>query len=133
MEQAKARRFMSWASITTFYRFAVWLLSIATSLCATNSASSANITVAQLREICASPNGSNGQTICSAYLMGVVHGLQLGTHSTKRGEPFCNLERLAAAQAIDMFTKFSTDAKDGPRAAATRWAEILLVTFVCKP
>lgn len=95
-------------------------------------ASSATMTIEQLRGVCASPNGSSGQTACAAYLMGVVHGLQLGTTWTKRGEPFCIPASIGSPDAILLFNKSVSMAVDLQAAAATHWAAALAREYPCR-
>jgi hypothetical protein len=109
------------------------LLSTAVFLWGVFSVSSAEITVEQLHGFCTSPNGSEGQTACTAYLMGVVHGLQLGTSSTKQGKPFCIPSDITAPQAILLFNKWATEAPPARPTAANFWAAILLSAFPCPP
>jgi Rap1a immunity proteins len=109
------------------------LLSTAVFLWGICSGSSAEITVEQLHGFCTSPNGSEGQTACAAYLMGVVHGLQLGTSSTKQGKPFCIPADITTPQAILLFNKWVTEAPPTRPAAANFWAAILLSAFPCPP
>jgi hypothetical protein len=90
------------------------------------------ISVSQLHTFCSSPNGSEGQTACAAYLMGVVHGLQIGTKDTKRGEPFCIPASITAPQAIQMFNDAVAKNPDlAPGVGAAFWAAVLGVKFAC--
>jgi len=95
-------------------------------------ASSATMTIQQLRGVCASPDGSGDQTACAAYLMGVVHGLQLGTSWTKRGEPFCIPASISSPDAIRLFNKSVSQAPDIQAAAATHWAAALANAYPCR-
>ena len=81
-----------------------------------------------------SPDGSEGQTACAAYLMGVMHGLQLATYETKRGRPYCIPESITSPQAIEMFNKAATRYPDLlHQAAGTFWAATLALAFPCAP
>jgi hypothetical protein len=108
------------------------LLSMSFLLSFSTSGISATMTIEQLRDVCAGPNGSAGQTACAAYLMGVVHGLQLGTSWTKRGEPFCIPESISSPQAIQLFNKSVTQSLDLQAAVAPHWAAALANAFPCR-
>jgi hypothetical protein len=108
------------------------LVSMAFLLSMVTSGMSATMTIEQLRDVCAGPNGSSGQTACAAYLMGVVHGLQLGTSWTRRGEPFCIPESISSPQAIQLFNKSVTQALDLQTAVAPHWAAALANAFPCR-
>ena len=90
------------------------------------------ITVDQLREDCASPNGSGAQTACAAYLMGMVHGLQMGTLFTKRRKPFCIPGSIKSPEAIQMFNKAATESPDmKTEPADLLWMMTLSTAFPC--
>jgi hypothetical protein len=108
------------------------LLSIALLSCGMGSGSCESITVEQLHEDCAKPNGSEAQTACAAYLMGMVHGLQIGTLFTKRRKPFCIPESIKSPEAIQMFNKAATERPEMQKEAADLlWILTLSSAFRC--
>ena len=108
------------------------LLSMALLGCAIGSGSSETITVEQLRGDCAGVTGSQAQTACAAYLMGMVHGLQIGTLFTKRRKPFCIPDSVKSPQAIQMFNKAATERSEmGTEPADLLWIMTLSSTFPC--
>ena len=108
------------------------LLAMAFLSCGIGSGSCQSITVAQLREDCASANGSGAQTACAAYLMGMVHGLQMGTLFTKRRKPFCIPDSVKSPQAIQMFNKAAAERSEmGTEPADLLWIMTLSSTFPC--
>jgi hypothetical protein len=108
------------------------LLSMALLSCGMGSGSCQTITVEQLHGDCASRDGSQGQTACAAYLMGMVHGLQMGTLFTKRRKPFCIPEGIKSPQAIQMFNKAATDSPEMQKEAADLlWIITLSSTYRC--
>jgi Rap1a immunity proteins len=107
------------------------LLSMALLSCGIGSGSCETITVEQLREDCASPSGS-GQTACAAYLMGMVHGLQMGTLFTKRRKPFCIPGTIKSPEAIQMFNKAATESPEMQKEPADLlWMMTLSTAFPC--
>src|SRR5260370_28538971 len=108
------------------------LLSMAFLGCAIGSGSCETITVEQLRGDCAGASGSGAQTACAAYLMGMVHGLQVGTLFTKRRKPFCIPESIKSPQAIQMFNKAATESPEMQKEAADLlWIMTLSSAFRC--
>jgi hypothetical protein len=108
------------------------LLSIALLSCGMGSGLCESIAVEQLHEDCAKPNGSEGQTACAAYLMGMVRGLQIGTLFTKRRKPFCIPEGIKSPQAIQMFNKAATERPEMQKEAADLlWIMTLSSAFPC--
>jgi hypothetical protein len=100
--------------------------------CGMGSGSCQTITVDQLREDCASPNGSGGQTACAAYLMGMVHGLQMGTLFTKRRKPFCIPGSIKSPEAIQMFNKAATESPEMQKEPADLlWMMTLSTAYPC--
>jgi hypothetical protein len=96
------------------------------------SGSCESITVDQLREDCASPNGSGAQTACAAYLMGMVHGLQMGTLFTQRRKPFCIPGTIKSPQAIQMFNKAATESPEMQKEPADLlWMMTLSTAYPC--
>lgn len=89
----------------------------------------ASLSIEQLEQTC---NSKDGQTACAAYLMGTVHGLQLGTTWTKRGEPFCIPESITAPQAIDLFVKSVPKAYDLKSSAGPFFAAALANKYPCR-
>ena len=108
------------------------LLAMAFLSCGIGSGSCQSITVAQLREDCASANGSGAQTACAAYLMGMVHGLQMGTLFTKRRKPFCIPGSIKSPEAIQMFNKAATESPEMQKEPADLlWMMTLSTAFPC--
>ena len=108
------------------------LLAMALLSCGMGSGSCQTITVDQLREDCASPNGSGAQTACAAYLMGMVHGLQMGTLFTQRRKPFCIPGTIKSPQAIQMFNKAAAERSEmGTEPADLLWIMTLSSAFPC--
>jgi hypothetical protein len=109
------------------------LLAMALLSCGMGSGSCETITVDQLREDCASPKGSGGQTACAAYLMGMVHGLQMGTLFTKRRKPFCIPGSIKSPEAIQMFNKAATESPEMQKEPADLlWMMTLSTAFPCQ-
>ena len=108
------------------------LLSMVLLSCGMGSGSCETITVEQLHGDCASPNGSGGQTACAAYLMGMVHGLQMGSLFTKRGKPFCIPGTIKSPEAIQMFNKAATESPEmKTEPADLLWMMTLSTAFPC--
>jgi Rap1a immunity proteins len=108
------------------------LLSMALLSCGIGSGWCETITVEQLGGDCASRNGSGGQTACAAYLMGMVHGLQMGTLFTKRRKPFCIPDGMKSPQAIQMFNNAVTESPEMQKEAADLlWIMTLSSAFPC--
>ena len=108
------------------------LLSMALLSCGMGSGSCETITVEQLRGDCASANGSEAQTACAAYLMGMVHGLQIGTLFTKRRKPFCIPDSIKSPQAIQMFNKAATESPEMQKEPADLlWMMTLSTAYPC--
>jgi hypothetical protein len=100
--------------------------------CGVGSGSCETITVEQLRRDCGNTNGSQAQTACAAYLMGMVHGLQIGTLFTKRRKPFCIPDSVKSPQAIQMFNNAATDSPEmETQPADLLWIMTLSSTFPC--
>jgi hypothetical protein len=100
--------------------------------CGVGSGSCETITVEQLRGDCASTGGGQAQTACAAYLMGMVHGLQIGTLFTKRRKPFCIPDSVKSPQAIQMFNKAATESPEmGTQPADLLWIMTLSSAFPC--
>jgi Rap1a immunity proteins len=108
------------------------LLAMAFLSCGIGSGSCETITIEQLREDCASPKGSGAQTACAAYLMGMVHGLQMGSLFTKRGKPFCIPGTIKSPEAIQMFNKAATESPEMQKETADLlWIMTLSSAFHC--
>jgi Ssp1 endopeptidase immunity protein Rap1a len=108
------------------------LLAMALFSCRVSSGSCEPLTVEQLRADCASTNGSEAQTACAAYLMGMVHGLQMGTLFTKRRKPFCIPSTVKSPQAIQMFNKAATESPEMQKEPADLlWIMTLSTAFPC--
>ena len=108
------------------------LLSMALLSCGMGSGSCETITVEQLHGDCASPSGSGRQTACAAYLMGMVHGLQIGTLFTKRRKPFCIPDSMKSPQAIQMFNQAATESPELQKEAGDLlWIMTLSSAFPC--
>jgi Ssp1 endopeptidase immunity protein Rap1a len=108
------------------------LLSMALLGCGMTSGSCETITVEQLHGDCASANGTGAQTACAAYLMGMVHGLQMGTLFTKRKQPFCIPDSIKSPEAIQMFNKAAIESPEMQKEAADLlWIMTLSSTFRC--
>jgi hypothetical protein len=108
------------------------LLAMALLGCAMGSGSCETITVEQLGGDCASANGSAAQTACAAYLMGMVHGLQMGTLFTRRRKPFCIPDSIKSPQAIQMFSKAVAESPErGKEPADLLWIITLSSAFPC--
>jgi hypothetical protein len=108
------------------------LLSMAFLGCAIGSGSCETITVEQLRGDCGGATGSQAQTACAAYLIGMVHGLQIGTLFTKRRKPFCIPDSVKSPQAIQMFNKAAAERSEmGTEPADLLWIMTLSSTFPC--
>jgi hypothetical protein len=108
------------------------LLSIALLGCGMGSASCQTLTVEQLGGDCTSATGSERQTACAAYLMGMVHGLQMGTLFTRRRKPFCIPDGIKSPQAIQMFNKATTESPEMQKQAADLlWIMTLSSAFPC--
>src|ERR1700716_1004949 len=108
------------------------LLSMAILGCAIGSGSCETITVEQLRVDCASASGGQAQTACAAYLMGMVHGLQIGTLFTKRRKPFCIPVSIKSPEAIQMFNKAATESPEMQKEPADLlWMMPLSTAFPC--
>jgi hypothetical protein len=109
-----------------------FLLSMVLLSCGMGSGWCETITVEQLRVDCASANGSEAQTACAAYLMGMVHGLQIGTLFTKRRKPFCIPESVKSPQAIQMFNKAAAESSEMVKEPADLlWIMTLSSAFPC--
>jgi hypothetical protein len=107
-------------------------LALALLCCGIGSGWCEAITVEQLHGDCASPNGSEGQTACAAYLMGMVHGLQMGTLFTKRGKPFCIPGTIKSPEAIQMFNKAAAETPEMQKETADLlWIMTLSSNFRC--
>jgi len=108
------------------------LLAMALLCCGMGAGWCETITVEQLHGDCASPNGSGGQTACAAYLMGMVHGLQMGSLFTKRGKPFCIPGTIKSPEAIQMFNKAATESPEMQKETADLlWIMTLSSAFHC--
>src|SRR5450432_1780061 len=108
------------------------LLSMALLGSTIGSGSCETITVEQLRGDCAGATGSQAQTACAAYLMGMVHGLQIGTLFTRRRKPFCIPDSIKSPQAIQMFNKATTESPEMQKQAADLlWIMTLSSAFPC--
>ena len=108
------------------------LLAMAFLSCGIGSGSCQSVTVDQLREDCGSPNGSGAQTAYAAYLMGMVHGLQMGTLFTKRRKPFCIPGSIKSPEAIQMFNKAATESSEmKTEPADLLWMMTLSTAYPC--
>jgi hypothetical protein len=100
--------------------------------CAMGSGSCEPLIVEQLQRDCSRPNASDGQNACAAYLMGMVHGLQMGTMFTRRGKPFCIPDSVKSPQAIEMFNKAATERPEMQKESADLlWIMTLSSAFRC--
>jgi Rap1a immunity proteins len=109
-----------------------FLLSMVLLSCGMGSGWCETITVEQLRVDCASASGGQAQTACAAYLMGMVHGLQIGTLFTKRRKPFCIPDSVKSPQAIQMFNKAAAERSEmGTEPADLLWIMTLSSAFPC--
>jgi hypothetical protein len=87
----------------------------------------------QLHTFCVSSD-YNEKSVCVAYLLGLVQGLQLGTVRTREGKPFCLPDGVTAGQAELVVRKFAADNPQFLHLAASGvFAAALALAFPCQP